>query len=359
MNRIVDDLGDRLTAHDGNKAVIGERFAALKRGLQAARLLLRNMSQVPGGESNPRLNERTQTTHAGTQYDLYNPVGPIIRTIILISGLTILGEKDPRVINFSRALAEFRIRVAAIALPGLKSYRFEEGDIRAIIDLARFLNGRCGQKIGIVAFSIGGTLALTAVTDPSLSAIVDPLLLFSPGYSLSGIWHRLKAKLDETPASDDDWDNYYWLRLIMAFRNIDSSDLNQVEREELIRMLRIWCFEPPLDEKKEFYERTIKGREAENIENQESDIDQLNKISPAGKLQAINAGVFILHDQYDGLIPPEDSERLFAELSERGQGNIQKLCVTPLLSHVTARTTWRVHDLFRIFSIVGEILRKE
>ena len=145
----------------------------------------------------------------------------------------------------------------------------------------------------------------------------------------------------------------------MAFRSTESSDLTQVEREELIRMLRIWCFEPTLDEKKEFYERMLKGREAENIENHEIDTDRLNRISPAGKLKAIKADVFILHDQYDGLIAPEDSERLFAELSERGQGNIQKLCVTPLLSHVTARTTWRVHDLFRIFSIVGEIFRKE
>jgi pimeloyl-ACP methyl ester carboxylesterase len=348
-----------MMVHGGSNAMTGKRFTAVKCGLQAARLLLRNMSQVPSGVSNPRFNESTQKTNAGTRYDLYTPEGHIIRTVIIISGLTILGEKDPRVINFARALTEFGIRVAAIALPGLKSYRFEEGDIGAIIDLATILNDKYGQKIGIVAFSIGGTLALTAVIDPSLSAIVDPLILFSPGYSLSEIWDRLKAKLEGTPTNDEDWDNYYWLRLIMAFRTMDSSDFNRFEREELIRMLRIWCFEPTLDEKKEFYERTLKGREAENIENQESETEQLNKISPAGKLHDIDAGVFILHDQYDGLIPPEDSERLFGELSERGQGNIQKICVTPLLSHVTARTTWRVHDLFRIFSIVGEIFREE
>ena len=77
-----------------------KRLGSLVDSIRAARFLLRNLSTRPASAS---IRETTLRTAAGTSYDLYTPAGTIRKTVLLVTGLTTLCERDERIVNFARA----------------------------------------------------------------------------------------------------------------------------------------------------------------------------------------------------------------------------------------------------------------
>jgi pimeloyl-ACP methyl ester carboxylesterase len=246
----------------------------------------------------------------------------------------------------------------APSLQGLKSFNFDEDDLTALSDLIIALKVQYGGSIGVIGFSAGGGIALTVAADPAVAEMVDPLLLFSPYYFLPDPWALLKTQTLSSPQNKRDWDHFIWSQLALAYRNLDALNLQTTERDELIDLLYSYCSERSLFRKKEFYERVLLWLDIPNIRTTPISSSTLEQFSPCGKLHRIRGRVLILHDPADLLIPPEHSEKIIAELNLRGKPDAQKLLITPLLSHVTPRSTWRVFDLLRILHLIGELFRR-
>jgi len=325
--------------------------------LQAAVLNIRSMAARSDGTATGHITESRESTSNGIEYDLYESAKTARSTCIVVHGITLQGERDHRLVNFSRALAGCSIRAAAIALPALKTCRFEERDTEAIVELALELHHSTGEKIGIIGFSMGAGIALTAATDPAVSHVIDPLLLFGSHYSLDEVWNSLLEHSVDQPRSEEEWDNYIWLRLVLAYRTMDSLELSEADKHELTELLHSYCFEPSLQKKREFYERALKGIDIDRSLALVAAEGVPPGVSPKGKLSAITGRVLILHDRSDGLISPEQSQRIMAELSCNQAGGPHELCVTPLLSHVTAGSARHFLDIFPILRIMGELFR--
>ena len=378
--------------------------SALHRRLKAARLLYLTMTRRPaGGPGRPFKESRLAA--AGLEGDLYEPVQSALRTVLAIPGLTMPGERDSRLVNFCRALAESGLRTLAFALPAMKSFRFHETDLETFIELVLELKQKYRQPLDLVAFSYGGGLALSAAADPRLENALDLLLLFGPHYRLAEAWARLSQIARTSPEQVEDWENYVWLQMVMAFRDLDSTDLNVAEKEELIKRLYEYCEEPSLEVKKEFYHRVLQGRLSSDMDRPPA-LETMDRLSPAGRLCRVPFRVLILHDENDPLARPSDALAIAAELKERrlphggcrkmpvlskaeeggkmqpeeyftyfedcifspdkgfGQTRAfidslhgQEVLVTPLLSHVSAKWTWRFLDVFGILKIMGELFR--
>ncbi|HUT52979.1 MAG TPA: phosphatase PAP2 family protein [bacterium] len=327
-------------------------------GLKAGGLLLRSFTERPHGADNPRVRESRSSTPEGVEYDLYEPASrPGARTFILVTGLTVSGEKDHRLVNFARCLAESGITAAAVSLPGLKNCRFSEADVGRISDLAAYLDSRSGEKPGVIAFSFGAGLALLAAADEKNHGHLDPVILFGPYHFLPEVLDQLARKYNRAPESGEDWDNYVWLRTLLAYRDRDKLGLDQEEMKELMDLAGSYCSEPSLARKRAFHERTL-SRLYPSLSVSDLESEPLARLSPASRLADVRARVLILHDANDILVPPEQSRRIFAELGSRPAGGGQRLLITPWLSHVTARSAWKILDVFRILSIMGEIFRR-
>lgn len=324
---------------------------------RAAAVLIRNTAA--GDKNNPRkrLSAIPKTTASGTRYDLYEREKTIGKTVIVVSGLTLQGERDPRLVRFSRALAKTGVSVAAVSLPALKKCRFEEEDVSVIIDLAATLSAAHGRKISIIGFSFGAGLALVAAADPAAKDIIDTLILFGPYFNLSEIFDIVYEYSQIAPADDSQWDTFIWLRLLTAFRFLEKLSLNENEKAGLIDFLGNYCMERSVDRKREFYKNLSKKLSFDGKETLGISTEVMEKMSPENKLRYLKCRVFILHDYYDCLVPPQHSEKIFHELSARDMAKAQKLLITPLLSHVTARYSLKFLDLFRILSMIGEIFR--
>ena len=286
-------------------------------------MLLRTITPWPG-TARPALHQLTEN---GTTYDLYEPAGRSRQTFILLYGLDMAGEQDARLIRLARAFVGSGFRVAIPSLPGLKSLSFDRGDKRAVADLVTHLHEKHGDQI-------------------------DPLLLFGPYYSLSDLWTTWQAC--DTPASNraKDWDCFLWTQMVSAFRNRDSLGLPSAEERELVDLLQNYCTGTSLRRKREFHERVLQSRNIQSRKDAPPDQRTLEDLSPQGHMHHVTSRVLILHDSTDRLISPDHSQRILAELREP---DATTLLITPVMSHVSPSSAWRVFDVFRIVRLVGEI----
>ena len=328
-----------------------------KNTVSAAKILLLNFkTQAPGGRGRP-FEETGRTTKAGTNYDLYEPKEKVKKTVVVVTGLTLLGAKDPRILNFCRSLAQAEIRAAAFDPAGFKSAKFEEQDYDALKDLVKSLAGEYKGKLGIIAFSVGGGMALAVAADPEVSSLIDPVILFSTYYNLEELLDSIKKKCSAPPAADASeiaWDDYIWFLMIGAYRDPEAAGLDSSQKKELKEILESYCY-LPIERKRGFYERALKGKTGLGFADTEADRAIYQKLSPAGKLASVRARVIIFHDSSDTMISTDHSRKIFAELNEKRPNGEQSLLVTPLLSHVDARATWRMFDFLRICKMMGEI----
>lgn len=299
----------------------------MNRILKTIRLLANNLSDRPLGID---VTMDAQTPE-GIAYDLYQPARAAAATVIVVYGLDLAGETDSRLVRFASACASAGLRAAVPHLAGLKSYCFSQDDIQAIAGLAESLHRRFSSPIGVIGFSAGGSYALLAA-GRGLEWI-DPIVLFSPYYSLDGTPPIRRPKDKAQLVTDSDWDYYLWCQFIGAFRSLDRSDFSAAERAEVIEMLGEFC-NAGLERKRQVYQKLLASRPPYEISESLFAGQDLSPFSLAGKLGQVRGRVFLLHDPNDDMIPPEHSRCILAELEQRGPPAVQDLLVTNLISHV-------------------------
>jgi pimeloyl-ACP methyl ester carboxylesterase len=331
---------------------------AFARGMRAGVFLIRNMAGQPSRDRHRRVHESLQCTKTGGAYDLYEPVGDPIRTVVAVCGLTLKGEREARLVNFCRALAASGVRVAAPALPAMKSFRFEESDLDVIIALIRELHEQQGSTVGLVGFSVGGGLALSAAAAEGARSAVDLAIVFGAHYDLGSVWRELLARHQGPPPTRDiDWEDYIWLRVISAYRRLPSLGMGDTEREEMSDLLASYC-DLPMGKKKAFFERVMRPRRDLTELGLLDDAEIPERMSPRGMLGNLEAAVMIFHDPHDLLVPVDQARSIYGELKSRGPGARQRLLITPLLSHVNAKVSRRVADIFPLLGMMGELFRR-
>jgi len=310
----------------------------MDRLLRTIRLLVNNLpSQSLAGQK--ALNARTPS---GIVYDLYDPTQFAVATYILVYGLDLAGEKDARMVRFASACASVGLRAIVPDLAGLKSYCFSLADLQTIADLASYIHLRFNSPIGMIGFSAGGSYALSVAADPEMDWM-DPLLLFSPYYSLDGIPPIRKPEVRGRLVTERDWDHFIWCQLVYAFRHLDGSDFSQAERTELINMLAEYCNLSP-GRKLALYKSLFKDRSPYDITDNIFAGQNLSAFSLSGKLGGVKGRVFIIHDPDDYLISPDHSKYILTELQQREPPATQSLLITNLISHVTPQYGFRLAE---------------
>ncbi|HEY3311420.1 MAG TPA: alpha/beta hydrolase [Anaerolineales bacterium] len=298
----------------------------------------------------------TRRTAEGFEYQVYQPQGKVIRTVMLVNGMTIRGEDDPRMVMFARSCAEAGLRVAIPLLPGLKEFIVEKGDMRRLESVARVLSRNNEERIGMIGFSTGGSYSLLLAAHPLLGAKIGPLVLFSPVYDVRDVAERLHTPIDPHPETAKEWDQFYWGQYVIAFRNRKKLRLATAVREALSILLGDWA-EYSLEVKRAFFENHILGLQLIGHPDLFNEGQNLDLLSARGHLAEVKSPVFILHDASDQVVPPDHSRRMYAELAKRGAGFRQEVLVTPWLSHVVMNTTGNPAELFQIISYVSELFR--
>ncbi|MBI5529502.1 MAG: alpha/beta hydrolase [Deltaproteobacteria bacterium] len=320
---------------------------------KSARFLLEVVDPMAVGDG-PGVLERRPRTPGGTSYCLYEPARAA-RTWITVHGMTLAGEMDRRLVGFSRALARRGVRAAAVELPGLKNGRFERGDLSAITDLSGHLARLDGRPAGIVAFSFGAGISLTAAADDAGRGTIDTVISFGAYHSLyealQWVWNRYSG----APRTDEEWDNHLYLRFLMAHALGTRAGISRADGDEVARLLRTWCEDRDLAPRRAFCERALNAADLRRLYEKTLSRETLRELSPAGRTFGPGCRVLLLHDANDPLIPPVHSKRISAELRGSAGSGRHRLLVTPALSHVNAGSFRRVQDVAHLVAIMAAV----
>jgi esterase/lipase len=302
------------------------------------------------------LPEEHRTTK-GVEYHVYYPSGKAIRTVLLVYGMTITGENDPRLLKFARACTDVGLKVVIPHLPGLMDFRVKKNDYDRLLDVAGSIAASASQKIGIIGFSTGGSYSLLVGAHSHLHKKIGPIVLFSPIYEIDQVAERLHTPPDPAPETDEEWDQFYWAQFVIAFRNMHRLRLSIDIRAGLGNLLEDYSFYS-LDSKRGFYNAHVRPLNLPGRGDllNEGSVQQM--LSARGKLGKVQSPVFILHDADDWIVPPDHSKGIYDELRQRGPGYTQELLVTPWLSHVVLRNTGNPGELVKIVRFVAELFRQ-
>ncbi len=286
-------------------------------------------------------------------YHIYETSGAR-KTILLLHGLTLSGERDPRLVRLARALAMTGLRVVVPIFEHLKDYRFEPADRERLLEVAARFQAGTQAPLAVVAFSAGASLALGAAADPCGRNLFGTLVLFSPLYDFEKAWQAFHRELPAPPEDSPAWDDFIWVQCVIAWRNRARLGLEPATTERLREMLLRWVIDLSSGEKKEFYENTLR---ALNLFEQAGPFHEgaaLAQLSPRGKLDRVTQPVTLLFSPKDSLLEAGEMQAFHAELSRRPTGQTRLLC-TPLLAHANLSAVTRPGDAFLLAHYLGDV----
>ena len=276
--------------------------------------------------------------------------------IVVVHGMHELGINEPRLVTFARSLAASGFFVMTPQIPGLADYRVEaeSADLigTAAKDLARQLQV---PKVGVLAISFSGGLALLAASDPQYSSCIAWVATVGAHYDLAHVLRffatgdavRPDGSLEHLPAHEygplivayDEPQDFFApqdaqaahdaIRLLLAG--------NGKESEELTRTMS-----SAGQETMQLLYHKQRGTLAPSILAEiDKRRDQLAAASPAGHLSALTMPVLLLHGSDDTVIPP--TELLWLE-RDIPKGRLLEALVSPAITHAEVGNRVNLRD---------------
>jgi pimeloyl-ACP methyl ester carboxylesterase len=323
------------------------------------RLFVRSLQEKPAGDVQPLIGETEQRN----SYEVYEPKDGAWKTIVMVYGMGLPGERDPRLNKFAQACLEAGTRVIVPNLSGVKNYRLEESDLVRLIDVLNHIamlrdTGFVFKgPITIVAFSAGASISLSACASAFLNAEIHSLLLFSPLYDIREVWKTLhESSVDHR--NPKNLDNSLWTQFVIAYRNRTLLGFNETDNKSLEDILRYYDSWISLKEKLSFYNHVVAPLKLNQRDDLLMEENAFDVLSPKDKLKFVKARVAIIHDATDTVVPPSHGERIVKELKTRENregAKDAKIVITPLLAHVTVTGGVNVFEVFKLIDMLGEV----
>ena len=241
--------------------------------------------------------------------------------IVVIHGMHELGINEPRLVNFARSLAAGGFFVMTPQVPGIADYRVEAESAHLIGAAAQnFAHQLQVPKVGMLALSFSGGLALLAASDPQYSRSIAWVATIGAHYDLAHVLRFFATGDAVRPdGSVEHLPPHEYGPLIVVYDEVqDFFDPRDVaSAHEAIRLL--------LSGKNKASEELAKtltpaGQETmQRIYHKQrqdfspallAEIDkrrqQLAAASPAGHLNSLQMPVLLLHGSDDTVIPPTE-----------------------------------------------------
>lgn len=259
--------------------------------------------------------------------------------ILLVFGVNNLGRNHPAIVRVADALARTGVAVLVPDSRTLLEGRLEVGEIDGVVDAFRLLATRPEvdrERLGIVGFSVGGSLALLAARDPAIAEQVRWVNAFgafadAETYLASVASHAYAdgagPPIDWTPTP---LAREVFLRFLLD-QVSDADDRAALEAAFADAILAGDRPEPDVDLRASLdpgAARTVHDLiTATSLDEARDVIGELpaeslafiDAISPARHLGGLAADVYLMHETEDKHVPYVESRRLASALEDAGR----------------------------------------
>lgn len=307
---------------------------------------------------------------------LYLPENhPHAPALIVLHGVHHLGIDEPRLMSFAAAMASCGLRVLTPELPGIKDYHVDKSSVQVIGEATQWFAQQTGGPVGVMGLSFSGGLALVAAADPLYSP--DFKFVFAVG-SQDAMDHVAKYYLTGREIRPDGTTEtltpHEYGALVLEYEHLE--DFVPAADVEAIRpVLREHLYEDkPAEQAADLKLTDAQRVEAEGLMDSRSTdtlaklaavqvkhLDEMQGLSPHGRMRMLTTPVYLLHGQADNIIPSAETLWMANEL----QGaTLKAVLVSPVLSHLdldgaqpNVLDEWRLVHFFALVMHAAE--RKE
>jgi pimeloyl-ACP methyl ester carboxylesterase len=290
--------------------------------------------------------------------------------IVVVHGMHELGINEPRLVGFARSLAASGFFVMTPLVPGIADYRVEaeSSDLigTAAVNLAQQLSV---PKVGILAISFSGGLALLAATDPQYSPSIAWVASVGGYYDLAHVLGFFATGEAARPdGTVEHREPHEYGPLIVVYdepQDFFSSHDAPIAHDALKLLLAgngkaSEAFTDTMTPAGQTIMQHIYGKHRQSLapailEEIERRRDELNVASPAGHLAFLHVPVLLLHGSDDSIIPP--TELLWLERDIPKEYLVEAL-VSPAIGHVDFGSKVRLRDKLELVHWMASMIRK-
>lgn len=305
---------------------------------------------------------------------LYRPTRhPDAPGLIVLHGVHHLGMDEPRLMGFAVAMASCGLQVLTPELPGIRDYHIDKSSVQVIGESAKWFAQRTGGPTGVMGLSFSGGLALVAASDPVYRPVFKFVLAVG---SQDAMDHVTQFYLTDSEARPDGSIEHLraheYGALVLEYEHLE--DFVPAADVEAIRpVLQQHLYEDKTAENIAA-EKLNERQKIETVELMDSSapvtlaklaaaetkhVQEMEGLSPHGKLQELTTPVFLLHGQADNIIPSAETLWMASELPRR---TLQAVLVSPVLSHLdldgAKPDAWDEWRLVHFFALVMDAARK-
>ncbi len=299
---------------------------------------------------------------------LYAPANrPDAPGLVLVPGVHYLGMNEPRLVAFARSMAGCGLRVQTPELPDSRDYRIQPSDVQAIGDSVQWLQQATGRRVGLMALSFSGGLALMAASKPPYSNEVSFVFSVGAHDDLFRVASFYTTGADPLPDGDIEREtpNNYgpW---ILEYEHLEDftqpADTAAIQAAFRARLYENATLEKELvakltpEQKAEYAKVLDVAHQAWPLAlSNKKHAAEMAAVSPHDHLGGLHAPLYLLHGRGDNLIPFAEAEWLARDLPH---GTLKELLVSPLIGHVTTNEKkaglWNQWQLLHLLAQIME-----
>jgi pimeloyl-ACP methyl ester carboxylesterase len=241
--------------------------------------------------------------------------------IVVVHGMHELGINEPRLVNFARSLSAGGFFVMTPQVPGIADYRVELESAELIGTAAHsFAQQLQVPKVGVLALSFSGGLALVAASDPLYSPSIAWIATVGAHYDLAHVLRFFATGEAILPdGSVEHLPPHEYGPLIVVYDEVQdffSPQDAQVAHESIKLLLSgnsqaseelAKTLTPAGQETMQrIYHKQREHFAPALLAEADKQKEQLAAGSPAGHLQSLRMPVLLLHGSDDTVIPPTE-----------------------------------------------------
>ena len=263
--------------------------------------------------------------------------------VVLVPGISELGCYHPRLVAFSRILADSGLVVITPDIKKFRNFHITAEPIHQVL----FWHGEAENleeiqfpgRIGLAGISFSGTLAIMAAAKPEVRNSVGFVVAIGPYFDLLRCTKTWLETHSDDPESNHYSNTYYarWIVMLAALDLVTENQDRTLLRDVLKRLLLQQDL-PPVSGDALTAEGWRWYRLATALPGQPDPELALRiqrhlisnvypGLDPKSHLGKVKCPVYLIHGTYDDLIPPLESKELHDRLSN------SYLIVSPFLTH--------------------------
>lgn len=288
--------------------------------------------------------------------------------MVVLHGVHHLGIDEPRLRGFARALAEGCVKILTPQLTSLVDYRIEPSAIDEIGLATTWLAQTNHKRAGILGLSFTGGLALATAADSRYADKVAFVVAVGAHSDLSRVARFFVTGQSELPdGSTQALPPQQYGALVLAFAHPELF-FPQKEVANATNCMRLWLWEEFVqartcsnglsrssnDMMEALFQYRIAQLRSRLLAEIERDKETMASVSPAGRMAAIKAPVFLLHGERDGVIPPAETLWLAREIPPK---YLRRVLISPAVGHVDPAET-SLRDQWKLGSFLAAVLRE-